>query len=201
MIRLSVIIPTLGRPTLGRMLESVQPQMGPEDEIVLLCDGPEVFDRLHRLQSLPRFWVWHRPTVDELRQGPGNTQRNSCLDQHLAEGDYLLWGQDDDIYLPGALDAVRAAAEKHPGRPLMFRMHAWWGETLWRPSLGMYPDELLRVGNVSDQMFIAPNIPEKLGRFTNSYEGDFAFISETVKLHGGPWSLVWRPEVIARCRP
>ena len=43
--RLSIIIPTTGRPSLARALASLAPAgIGPEDEVIVVGDGPEAFD-------------------------------------------------------------------------------------------------------------------------------------------------------------
>jgi hypothetical protein len=92
-VRLSIILPTSGRETLGRTLASVTPQLAPGDELILLRDASG---------------DW------------GHTPRQEAMGR--AKGDYLLFMDDDDIYTEGALDAVRAALAENPGRPHVFRM-------------------------------------------------------------------------------
>jgi len=91
--RLSVVIPTAGRDTLGRTLASLTPQLLPGDEVILVRDDTGDWGATPRNRAIPR-----------------------------AAGDYLLFMDDDDEYTPGGLEAVRSAAAEHPGRPLVFRM-------------------------------------------------------------------------------
>lgn len=165
-VRLSVIVPTTGRPALARALESITSQLLPGDEVIVRAD---------------RSGDW------------GATPRTEGMRQ--ATGDYLLWMDDDDIYTPGALAAIRAALKENPGRPHLFRMRRAGGINDALPRV-----RAVRVGEVSTQMFCAPNDPAKLGAWGKRYEGDFDFISSTLA-HYPPDAMVWRQEVIAVWRP
>lgn len=90
---LSILVPTTGRPCLSRLIESVQPQLGPDDQLL----------------------IKHDHTGDW-----GHTPRNEMM--ALAKGDYILSIDDDDVYLPGALWLVRWALAVNPGRPHLFRL-------------------------------------------------------------------------------
>lgn len=185
---LSLIIPTIGRPTLARCLLSVRDQdWRPGDEILLVGDGPQPVARAFWEQlDLPgRFVEVPGPYHDW-----GHTPRNRAIPQ--ARGEYLMALDDDDELTPGAVAVVRAALAENPGRPHLFRMHQCFnGATVWR-------DREVREGNVGTPMFVTP--AGRVGRYEPRYGGDYDFIRGTVALYP-PGALVWREEVICRVRP
>jgi hypothetical protein len=101
---------------------------------------------------------------------------------------------DDDVYVPGAIEMMRDAACE---RPVIFRMDHYSHGILWR-------DPEVRFGNVSTQMYVVPNEPDKLGTWAPHVPGlpepggDYTFMAQTVKKMGEP---VWREEIIAVLRP
>jgi glycosyltransferase involved in cell wall biosynthesis len=119
----------------------------------------------------------------------GHRARNELMTR--ARGDSLLFMDDDDEYADGALVAVRAALDIEPSRMHVFRMRYPNGDTIWRTPA-------LICGNVSTQMVVVPNVPERRGWWGDRYEGDYDFIASTARLAGQP---VWHEEVIALCRP
>ena len=112
----------------------------------------------------------------------------------LATGTHLAFMDDDDEYPPGAVALMRNAAADVP---VIFRMDHYAHGILWR-------DRVLEFGNVSTQMYVVPNVPEKLGTWEPHIPGlpepggDYTFIASTVSKMGG---RVWREEVIAVLRP
>jgi len=169
-VRLSVIVATTGRASIARTLESITSQLLAGDEVIVRPD---------------RSGDW------------GATPRTAGARQ--ATGDYLLWMDDDDLYLPGAFAAIRSALRQNPGRPHLFK--------LWRagPGADDFSDELprapvVKVGENSTQMFVVPNDPARIGTWGTRYEGDFDFIASTLSLYP-PNSVVFRPEIIAVWRP
>lgn len=185
MTTISVITPTIGRESLATMLGKLLPQLGPGDEVLVVGDGPQPVARevVQRLAS---------PLVQYWEHGPlwnwGNPQRNAAMAR--ARGDYVAFLDDDDEPADGWAEAIRRAAAERPGRPLMFRMHHP-GTVLWRtPKLEM--------ANVSGQMFVAPNVPGRLGRWGGKYAADLGFMTDTLALYPeGEAAVAWREEVIA----
>lgn len=197
MAEFSIIIPTLGRNTLKRALDSIYSQSSDEDEVQLVFDGADSYNRsvepLKDFGDLPIKSCCE--TVPELSGCPGATQRNWAIDAKITRGTHILWLGDDDVYRSGALDRVRYWCDRYPDKCLMFKMYTFWHTIVW----GDEPE--LREGNVSDHIFVAPNIPANLGRYTNRYAGDFDFIRETVYNFGGESEVIWVPEIIVQCRP
>jgi Glycosyl transferase family 2 len=92
-MRLSVIVASSGRPTLGNTLLSISPQLKPGDELLVDINDDG---------------AW------------GSTARNRQIER--ATGDMVMFMDDDDEYTEGAFDAVRAAVEIAPDRVHLFRM-------------------------------------------------------------------------------
>lgn len=165
MTTLSVIIPTVGRPELAETVASMIGQLATGDEVVIRHND---------------YGDW------------GMRARTEAM--KVASGNYLMFMDDDDYYLPGAFAAVRAAIAAHPGMPLLFRMQRLFpfNDVLWRDKRAAY-------GNVSTQMFVTPNIKSRLGKWGNRYEGDLDFIQSTLALYPAN-SVVWCEDVIATWR-
>lgn len=105
----------------------------------------------------------------------------------VASGTHLAFMDDDDLYTPGAGAAIRAAVAVEPNRVHIFCMRN-------QDAILSGPVEL---GKISTQMFVVPREP--VGVWTPRYQGDFDFISETMRLRRD--EPVFHPEVIAAYRP
>lgn len=100
---ISFIIPTIGRDSLGRTLNSIE--RWPEDEILIEVD-------------IPPSKKW------------GNEQRNRAMAR--AKGDYLAFIDDDDCYVKGHRQIMEDAINENPGKPILFRMQYPDGRTVWK---------------------------------------------------------------------
>lgn len=190
---LSIIIPTIGRPTLRRTLESIRPQLGEDDEVIILCDmAYSATMSMHG--NLGNWGFWDERYKLSYAQDAvsffGHAQRNLGL--KLATKHYVAFCGDDDVYDQNAFSVVRKVIAANPGRPLIFRVDTWSCGLVWR-------DPMLEVGNVDCGGFVIPNDKMRLGTFSYRYEGDYDFINGT--LRGYPDGPVWRPERIQVCRP
>lgn len=199
---LSVIIPTpgKGRP-LARCLASIAPQVRTGDEVLVVGDthgAPDGLPEVERCvkqfakETGQRFvYVAH----DAGYHGWGHPQINAGIE--LAQGDYLLFQDDDDVHTPGAFDVIRAtAAALVEPRPLLFRFTSYAGITYWH-TRGMLAQD-----HVGGHCIVAPNLPERLGRWSDRYAGDWDFIRSTLdKWPNGDDDAVWCDQVIAVARP
>lgn len=155
-VRLTVIIASTGRPTLGAAIESATSQMAPGDQLIVIFDASG---------------------------DAGDTPRNRVLDGAI--GTHITFLDDDDEYRPGALDAIRAFAREQPGRVGIFRINVGvWGPA-WRPHeqhLMHTATAMYVVPNVPGKVGRFGRLPElPTGRV-----GDYRFIVETVALQGAP---------------
>jgi glycosyltransferase involved in cell wall biosynthesis len=169
---ITIIVATGGRRTLRRTLASIVGQLGPGDEIMVVRDDSGDAGDTARTDAMPR-----------------------------ALGTHLAFIDDDDVYAPGALEAMRRFAREHPRRIGIFKMKHPVGTTHWREH-----EPELRYANVSTQTFLVPNVPGKLGRWRKgsrpsgqgTWAGDYVFIMETAELQGEP---VFVDEVTVFARP
>lgn len=179
---LSVIIVTSGRSTLLRTLQSVSRQLHADDEVLVVGRGASIRDQAEafgfRYVEDGPFGNW------------GQRERQSAM-AHATKS-HLLFNDDDDYYMPGAFDAVRAAIDVHPDSPLMFKMITPEGRLIWS-------DPIVTCGNVSGQQFVVPNDPQRLGTWGLTHEGDLAFIESTLSLYPAN-ALMWHSETIVGCR-
>lgn len=182
-MKLSVVIPTLGRPSLEQTLASC----ADADEIVV------VLDTVRGCTELP----CKLPPNAVFAEGSFGVTGGHAGRAHgitLATGTHLAFFDDDDVYKPGAIDLLRGAA---CDRPVVFRMDHYAHGILWR-------DKEVRFGNVSTQMFMIPNDPARFGVWDPHVPGlkepggDYTFLKGCVEKMGDP---VWREEVIAVLRP
>lgn len=181
---IGIITPTIGRQSLRTMLDRLLPQLDAQDKVLIIGDGPQpaakaIVDSLN--SSLTRYWE-HGPI-----RNYGNPQRNLAIAE--STNDYVMFVDDDDLPMPHAIKAVKEAIAAHPGLPLMFKMQGPY-HVLWRV-------KLVQVCNVSGQIFVAPNLKERLGRWSGRYEADFDFIKSTLALYPNKeQAVVWKEDII-----
>lgn len=165
---MTIVVPSVGRPTLGRTL--------------LSCEGAdEILVGLNRDDDY------------------GYRARNRLTAR--ATGDVVAYLDDDDVYLPGAIDAFRAAAEAHPGRVLLFKMR--YGAAGDGTGYVLWHEKVVRHGAFGTPCIVVPNLPGRLGTWRphagpGSGAGDYAFAAETITNLGPP---VWIDREVALIRP
>lgn len=133
---LSVIMPTIGRPTLVAAVASVRTQLQDHDELLVVHDGQTAS-------------LWDAPFLPDGRlvlastgrrhNDYGATARNVGL--MLARGQYCVFLDDDDVYTPDALALFRKAAAEEPDALHVFKMRQPSGRVVWE-------EPELRVNNV-----------------------------------------------------
>jgi glycosyltransferase involved in cell wall biosynthesis len=204
-MKLSIIVPTKGRSTLGRTLDSIIHQMAPEDEVLVVTDGPirHVDDMVKHYDEMSPAGAIRLFGTDKVTADNGGSQRDLAI--QYASGDVLLFMDDDDIYTRSAFATIRTAISDNWGVPHIFRMYAGGGGgagtdvhnflgALWRT-------EKLEYGNVGTPMIVVPRLasmPTWAAYHKNSH--DFGFIHEIItRRYNG--LVVWHPEIIAIIRP
>lgn len=179
----SIIIPTCGRATLRRTLAGLR-AMQPGDEVLICGDGPQPAAERIVEEAGPFCRYLECPRTADT----GATQRNVGIES--ARGDYLLFIDDDDWYVPGALDIVRRGCAAHPGRAFLYRMYQ-----PFQRGLILWTVRALRLGNIGTPMFVCPRIPDRVARWNTRWGHDLDFIVDTLGLLDRP--VIWCPEIIA----
>lgn len=193
----TVVIPTLGRETLERTLLSIrcQPTLGlPDPEIIVVFDTFALED-VHAPRRTANLCERYGAIYAEHNAGCHDTGSPQLeVGFARARGCYILNCGDDDVYEPWAFPTMRQAIEGEPTRPLMFRtvLHPAPQRGDQRESIVLWQERRIERGRITGQCFLAPNVPEKLGRWVD----DVTFMAETVEKWG---SVGWRTEVISQC--
>jgi glycosyltransferase involved in cell wall biosynthesis len=181
---ISIVIPTIGRPTLKTTLRSISRQNRGDIEVIVVSDGPRPSaQRIARIMGAifiegPRTQSW------------GNVQRMIGIEK--AAGRYLMFIDDDDRHRRRAFNQIRAAIAATPDRIIVFRMTRD-GDVLWR-------ERVVKHANQGTPQFLVPNAPGRLGSWLtyDRYQSDFDFLTECVALQGEP---IWNEAIIADCPP
>jgi hypothetical protein len=182
-MRLSIIVPSCGRPSLLNTLNSlvVPPllfDVPDSDEVIVVgCANSSVLD-------YAVLGVRYFPCA--MGHDWGCAERTTGM--QMATGTHLAFIDDDDAWTPNARVAIDRAISAYPDRPILFQMRYPSGRVLWA-------DPELRSGNVSTQMIVIPNDPNRLGKWTPRREGDFDFLAS---MKWPASDIVWIDEVIAQ---
>lgn len=179
---LTVIIPTIGRPTLERTLDSVASQP--------LLDGDAVIvvGRGESIQAMAARYGYRFLECPPGGHG-GAEERMKAIP--LVTTTHIGFLDDDDVWVPGARETIRQAQLTTPTRPMVFRMRYPSGRELWK-------DKVVRRGNVGTPMIVVPNQPQYLGKWPSQRMNDYYFLSS---MKWKPSDIVWRPDVLAVIRP
>lgn len=182
-MRLTVITPTIARPSLRETLTSIAGQLGAGDEHLVIGDGPQP-DAAAMCAEFGATYL-----TGPASRGYGMLQRDCGIS--VATGEYVAFCDDDDVFTPDALATIRAAIGEHPGTPLLFRMATPWLGVLWQ-------ERVVREGNVGTPMIVTPRYDD-IPRWHDDgllYTGDHRFIKRLTDAHG----VAWREEVICIVR-
>lgn len=192
-VRLSVIIPTVGRPSLARTLASViDGGIAPEDQVVIVNDGD--VDAVHGIVEAAELDGRCKVMVAGLVPPGGDYgQPARNFGMMVATGTHLVFTQDDNVFAPGALDAVRHEAELAPERLHFWRVKPQCGTLVWS---GRDDDGLPVLGHIDADCGVVPNDPARLGKWGEGYNGDYVFWRETAENFGAR-RIEWHEEMIA----
>jgi hypothetical protein len=193
----SVIIPTLGRDTLPKAIRSFIGELQAGDEVIVVADGHQSWLRSRSLLygSFGKEVLeghFRLITTDPTRDG-GASQRNYGISK--AKGSWLLFIDDDDIYLPNGISMIRDQVSHGELQPYMFRMQH--GRSV------IWAEEIVRHKNVSTSMFVTPNVKGRIGKWEGMGDtgrsSDYVFIRSTLdKWPAKEGDLVWSDTVVAR---
>ncbi|MGH7269562.1 MAG: glycosyltransferase family 2 protein [Polyangiaceae bacterium] len=154
----TVVVPTVGRSTLARTLASIASQLLPGDELIVVCNDDGDFGNTASLKGAGRAFSSH-----------------------------ILFCDDDDIFLPGALSRMRAWAGEHPTAIGVFRRRFSTGELQWQ-------SPVIARGSVQRMLLCLPN------RGLGGWSGlDQDFLVETARTQDA--EILWVDDVVGLARP
>ena len=191
---LSVIIPTCGRPTLERLLASIRDQADARAVEILVVGDTHAGTWAEALASVPALCKQYGARYrghDGGQHCVGQPQRNYGMTQ--ARGQWLAFGQDDNVWAPNAWAAIEPSISAGALRPRLFRVHVRHGFVVWQQ------EGHLALGHIDADCIVTPNWAERLGQWGLEYTGDWTFIRDTVDLWAG--DVQWERPVIATGRP
>jgi len=106
--RLSIVTPSFNQ---GRFLDqTIQSVLGQRDQVheYFVYDGGSTDDSVDVIRR-------HADRIDYWTSAKDKGQSDAIARGFArASGDFIAWLNSDDLYLPGALDRIRAALEAHP---------------------------------------------------------------------------------------
>jgi len=183
-VALSLICPTIGRSSLAVLLLDVVKQLQPQDEFIVVGDGP-LDPYITKLCGL-------YPTVRYL-ETPTRVGDYGCTPCDLgikeAKGDFLWFIGDDDSIPEGAVDSIRQRVV-HSSRPHIFAMQ----------HTGRILSNSVQACEVSGQQIVVPNNKNRIPRMADFPPhllglSDWVFISKVIK----EWEVEgfeYHPEII-----
>ena len=104
MYTFNVLIATIGRSTLERQLRSLVPQLFPEDVLTIVFDGLQI-QSLNVFKEFKCTVILYSEPVALGWWGHGIRNKYASL---LQKTDFVLHGDDDDVYTSNALSDCRA---------------------------------------------------------------------------------------------
>ena len=173
---ISVIVPTMNRPTLARTVQSAEGA----DEVIVVGDHVHPTEGQHRLREKPEA---------KRREARAAELRNAGMKR--ATGDWIAFMDDDDIFAPGAIDTIRRIVSGQPQALYVFCM-LFAGVRHWSVPV-------IALQNVGTPMFVCPSRGWRPWPTSGYSNEDYGFAD----LNKDSWSggTVFREEIIAIVRP
>lgn len=184
-MRLSLLIPTIGRRTALEHIFRLRGIEDTEDEVIFIGDGPNPLSGTFRARSLES-----RIRYFELPIKVGDYGCSACdYGIQQAQGDYIFFNGDDDITQPEAFDIIREGVKTDPTVPHLFAME----------HTGRILKNSLECGQVSGQQIVIPRDMSKMPKMADFPPGqvgisDYYFIKHCEQAWG---KIICHNEVIA----
>ena len=194
---LSCVVPTVGRPTLARTLDSLDAQPDADGlEVLVVADtfGGLTADlqqaRDHVLEERdPRRYRWVQ--YDAGFHMVGHPQRT--MGAQLASAPWCWFSQDDNIAAHDALPSIRRViVEQSKPRPLFFQVQTFWRAIVWNTAT-------LAENNIDADCLVFPQHIAQSVEWGMRYQGDFDAAHRASQLADG--DVAWIDHVVAIGRP
>jgi glycosyltransferase involved in cell wall biosynthesis len=149
MVSLMYVLPTVGRESLRRAVRSLADQRSAHDRICIVANCEE-----HRLAYVHGVSERYDTLLVVPRVGPhgdvGGAARNAGLEMKCTT--HIAYMDDDDMALPGAVEAVRVRVAADPSMLHLFKVcFVPNGALVWT-------DQEVREGNVSTLGIVHPHV-------------------------------------------
>lgn len=183
-----VLIATIGRETLIPMLDSLQGQLHANDYLTVVFDAKDV-DHVYEQtrKKLSQFACHTTIRMEKTNLGYwGHGIRNKY---NQLPGDFILHGDDDDIYLPHAMDMVRNTVSQNSSALYIFQIKYHGHLISGNP---------IQLSNVSTQSGAIPSRYNSKARWGSYYGGDYEFYAELQKIVP---QVIYSDQVIYQMRP
>ncbi len=169
-----VFIPSGGRPSLKALLDSLKPQLTERDALTLVFDGEDApkkatynEDWLNGIKCAKKVIV-HTPRINKWSHGLQNEYQNKIT----PETTFIMYADDDDTYLPGAFDTLRAKCV-NPECLYIAKMTYADDRNKVIPR-----DTNIVLGNISTQNGIIPFKDAFKSKWGMRYGGDFDYYND-----------------------
>jgi len=165
----NIILTTIGRESITRMVNSIYPQLKKGDYLTIICDCrltavlPKITECLER--SVCNIVLIQN---SEVKGYMGHGSRTFF--QNKLFGDYLMNADDDDYYLPDAMESIRSVCKEE--KLYIFKMADEKREIPFVPSL--------TESNIGTPCGVIPN-NSNLPMWGERYGGDFDFYNNLSK--------------------
>lgn len=182
-----IVIPTIGRREVMRMVNSVVPQLEPRDHLTVVYDGrdeddtlPAMRDRMERANATVRLLMKRTPKTRKNKYG--EAVRQAC--KKLA-GDFVVFADDDDFFVPDALNTYRAVCNDTSQLYIFQMMRLFDGIKVWSTPNVTW-------SNIGSPMGVIPSWLNDLGYWPDKHSGDFDFYKSLLPFLGSPPQFVER---------
>lgn len=192
----TIVMPTVGRPSLRAAIASCVDQLEEGDELIVVGDGEQDVsaETVGDFQPASIFYV------ETQRAGSvyGNWQRTWAMELALGRSSHVAFLDDDDVYTPDALDIMRYCIgddreSAHVFKATWGQGHHWHG-TLWA-------DPVVRESNFGTPQVVLPNRPYPKSWWDSNDRGivsDYGFLSAAIGECDG---VRWHDALVAVVRP
>lgn len=181
-ISLSVVLPTVGRDSLIRTLTSlVEAGLTRQDELLVMADGESQQEIRTTVFGLEPLTLAVAPKVHFMAPDEGGFwgHPGRTAGMRLARKCAVMFTQDDQVFVPAALDKLRWELKEDPDWEKcghLFRVVPRSGYIV-PTNPGRYS-----LGHVDADCIVLPTRLRPLyGTWDHSYNGDHSFIAETVE--------------------
>jgi hypothetical protein len=165
----NILLTTIGRDSLTRMVNSIYPQLKKDDYLTIICDC-KLSDVLPKITECLEHAVCNINLVQnsEVKGFFGHNSRNFY--QNNLFGDYILNADDDNYYVPNAMEMVRQSCTEN--KLYIFKCFGS-GRT--------FPDAyVVEYGNIDTACGVIPN-NRNLPIWEERYGGDADFYTSLIQ--------------------